>query len=110
MKDNDRPFNLIPICNCNHHNFEEILNFQFSKMSSYTWICPAYDHSTGPLNHNLFLSLPPPQKKKDKNNNNGTFFEAQTVNNINLDACNVVRIKCLNLFQFVSLTLCNYHF
>ena len=27
------------ICNCNHHNFEEILNFQFSKMSSYSWIC-----------------------------------------------------------------------
>ena len=28
------------ICNFNHHNFEEILNFQFSKMSSYSWICP----------------------------------------------------------------------
>ena len=28
------------ICNCNHHNIEEILNFQFSTMSSYSWICP----------------------------------------------------------------------
>ena len=28
------------ICNCNHHNCEEILNFEFSKMSSYSWICP----------------------------------------------------------------------
>ena len=28
------------ICNCNHHNFEEIFNFQFSKMSTYSWICP----------------------------------------------------------------------
>ena len=37
MKDNDRPFNLIPN---NHHNFEEILNFQFSKMSPYSSICP----------------------------------------------------------------------
>ena len=28
------------ICNCNHYNFEEILNCQFSKMSLYSWICP----------------------------------------------------------------------
>ena len=28
------------ICNCNHHKFEEILNFQFSEMSTYSWICP----------------------------------------------------------------------
>ena len=27
------------ICNCNH-NFEEILNFLFSEMSSNSWICP----------------------------------------------------------------------
>ena len=40
MKDNDRPSNWYQICNCNHCNFEEILNFQFSKMSSYSWICP----------------------------------------------------------------------
>ena len=40
MKDNDRPFNLIPNMQFNRHNFEEILNFQFSKMSSYSWICP----------------------------------------------------------------------
>ena len=28
------------ICNCNHHTLEEILNFHFSVMSSYSWICP----------------------------------------------------------------------
>ena len=32
MKDNDRPFNLIPNMQFNRHSFEEILNFQFSKM------------------------------------------------------------------------------
>ena len=45
------------ICNCNHHNFEEILNFQFSKMSAYSWICPGeLKHVNGlkPLQENCF--------------------------------------------------------
>ena len=39
MKNDDRPFNLTPNMQFNRHNFEEILHFQFSKMS-YSWICP----------------------------------------------------------------------
>ena len=32
------------ICNFNHHAFEEILNFQFPKTSSYSWVCPIVEN------------------------------------------------------------------